>query len=41
MRADGIISTKKATGVVVVDVPLDVQIVPVVAHVPLKYVTTF
>ena len=41
MRADGVVSTKKATGVVVVDVPHDDQVVPVVPHVPLKHVATF
>jgi len=41
MRADRIVSTKQATGVVVVDVPHDDQVVPVVPHVPLKHVATF
>jgi len=41
MRAYGIISTTNATGVVVFHVPLNGQIIPVVAHVSLKHVTTF
>ena len=41
MRAHGIISTTKATRVVVFHVPLNGQVVPVVAHVALKHVTTF
>ena len=41
MRADRIISTTLATLVVVLHVPLDGQVIPVVAHTALKHIAAF
>lgn len=41
MGADGIISTTKSASIVVLNVPLDGQVVPVVAHAALKHVPAF